>query len=177
MTLSIDAFRQLKPKALKSHLEAGFPIDPTALNNSMYRGISLGLPHWVEAFAWTTFIKTFHRDPETQGLRGWNVRLNQTGIAGEIEPQRKKDGSPRTFGHFAVTDNAKDSNGLLIDYGLGGNGALDPTRYLKDPIVALEANSVQRLLGWTYLDFGRVISTPSYFLLERIGTLDHVAYP
>jgi len=177
MTVSIDAFRQLKPKSLKSHLDAGFPIDPSALDNSMYRGISLGVPHWIETFAWTTFIKTFHREPETHGLRGWNVRLHQTGIAGDIEPQRTKDGSRRTFGHFAVTDNPSGGNGLLIDYGLGGNGAFDPTRYLKDPIVALEANSVERLLGWTYLDLGRVVSTPSYFLLERIGPLDHVAYP
>lgn len=177
MTLSIHDYRQLKPKELKSHLVAGFNIDPEALYNSMYRGISLGLPHWVEAVAWTTFIKTFHRDPKTQTLRGWNVRLHQTGIAGDIEPQRKKDGSLRTFGHFAVTGSAKDSNGLLIDYGLGGNGALDPTRFLKDPIVALEANSVERLLGWTYVDFGPVVSTPSYFLLERIGPLDHVAHP
>jgi hypothetical protein len=67
--------------------------------------------------------------------------------------------------------------GLLIHYGLGGNGRLDGIGLLRDPIVALIPGSVERLLGWSYLDLGFALPTPSYFLLERLGPLDHEATP
>jgi hypothetical protein len=64
------------------------------------------------------------------------------------------------------------TRGLLLDYGLGGNGALDPTSLVRDPIVALTPGSADVLLGWTYLDLGFArVGTPSYFLLERHAPL------
>ena len=63
----------------------------------------------------------------------------------------------------------------MIDYGLGDNPRLDPIRRGRDPLVALEKGSVERLLGWTYLDLGvGRVGTPSYFLLEREGPLSYV---
>jgi hypothetical protein len=180
MELNTQLLRKLGPKALRQHLDAGFDIDPHELDDTQYRGISLGLPHWVERLTWTTFVKTFHRDPNTKRLRGWNVKLNQTGLTGPIEPLLRSGGAPHTFGHFEVTSNRPGTyragrNGLLIDYGLGGNGSMNPLRLLKDPIVALERGSTERLLGWTYVDIGLAVPTPSYFLLQRVGALDHVA--
>ncbi len=34
---------------LATILQGGHPIDPASLDDSAYRGISLGLPRWVEA--------------------------------------------------------------------------------------------------------------------------------
>jgi hypothetical protein len=180
--IGLDVLRTLKPRGLRALLNAGHPIEANALDDTAYRGVSLGLPHWVEALAWTTFMKTFHRDPDTAVLRGWNVRLKQTGLDGEVEPQRRRNGDRRAFGHFHVVDPTDHGpphggQGLLIHYGLGQNGLLDPTRFLRDPIVALAPGSTERLLGWSYLDLGFAVPTPSYFLLERIGPLDHRVVP
>ena len=51
------------------------------------------------------------------------------------------------------------------------------TGFLRDPMVALAPGSTERLLGWSYLDLGFALPTPSYFLLERIGPLDHRVVP
>jgi hypothetical protein len=166
---------------LGAMLSAGHPIDPRALDDTEYRGVSLGLPETIVAITWLTFRKTFHRDPRTQRLRGWNVRMEQTGLEGPCVPQRTR-GEPICFGHYEVHSAAGRGSpiaceqGLLIDYGRGANGRFDPVRRMRDPIVALEAGSVERLLGWTYVDLGvRRIPTPSFFLLEREGPLTHVA--
>ena len=166
---------------LTDMLVHGHPIDPSALDDTEYRGVSLGLPSPIVALTWLTFRKTFHRDPSTRRLRGWNVRMRQTGLDGPREPQRSK-GVPVCFGHYEVGPMIGRGSpipcdqGLLIDYGRGANGRLDPVRRARDPIVALQAGSVERLLGWTYLDLGvRCIGTPSFFLLEREGPLGYVA--
>ena len=52
------------------------------------RGISLGLPAWVERLSWKKFAKAFHRDPRTQRLRGWNVRIEQ----GALQRARPRGG-------------------------------------------------------------------------------------
>ncbi len=165
---------------LDTMLRAGHPIDPLALDDREYRGISLGLPHVVEAVTWKTFTKVFHRDPETSRLVGWNVRMKQHGVDGPWEPLTKR-GTPVTFGHYEVVDatveNTPDgcARGLLIDYGRGDNGRFDPVRRLRDPIVALSPGSVDLLLGRTFVDFaGRYVPTPSYFCLERDTPISHV---
>jgi len=168
---------------LRALLRAGRPVDPDALADTAYKGISLGLPAWVDRLAWKTFQKVFHRDPRTGRLRGWNVRVEQHGVDAPSVPQRKR-GVPVTFGHFAVVPLAgyrtplPCGDGLMLDYGLGGNAALDPVRLLRDPIVALVDGSAELLLGWSYVDLGVArVGTPSFFTLEREGPLDHVAAP
>ena len=178
----LHELRNASQADLKRALFGGHSIAPEALQDTCYRGISLGLPSWIESLSWTTFMKTFHQDPDSGLLRGWNVRLEQTGLEGPIEPMRDLNGRPKTFGHYEVvqatqTASHRAPNGLLIDYGRGRNSRLDPIGRLRDPIVALEENSVDTLLGWSYLDLGFAMPTPSYFLLQRCGPLDHVAHP
>jgi len=159
---------------LRDLLASGHPIDPTRLDDTRYRGISLGLPAWVERLSWKKFAKAFHRDPRTHALRGWNIRVEQDGLERPWRPRLRR-GTPWTFGHFAVTD---ERDRVLLDYGAGGNRRLDPLGVLRDPLVALEAGSTDRLLGWSYLAIGPArIPTPSYFLLEYDGALDRVVAP
>lgn len=155
-------------RELRALLDGGHPIDPARLDDTLYRGISLGLPAWVERLTWKQFAKAFHRDPHTGRLRGWNVRLEQAGLDRPLRP-RLRAGRPWTFGHFAVVG---APGRLLLDYGAGGNRRLDPLTALRDPLVALHAGSVELLLGWSYLAIGPArVPTPSYFLLERDGPL------
>jgi hypothetical protein len=169
------------PAELRALLAAGQPIDPAALDDTEYLGTSLGLPAMIERLTWTTFKKVFHRDPDRGALRGWNVRIDQRAPGWR---ERTRGGAPATFGHFAVVPLAGRRlpiacpAGLLLDYGRGGNGALDPIARLRDPIVAVAAGSADLLLGWSYLELGPMrVATPSFFTLERGGPIGHVARP
>ncbi len=167
MSARIEAFLAMTGAELAQAMAAGHAIEPSALDDSRYRGISLGLPAFVEALTWKTFEKTFHRDPASGELRGWNVRLEQTGWT-SAPVARKRDGWPWTFGHYDV----HAGHPVLLDYGSRRNFALDPMRLVRDPLVALDAGSVQWLLGRS--DIAGGLRTPSYFLLERLGPLVHL---
>lgn len=177
-------FLDLSRDALKRALAAGHPFDPRELDDQEYRGISLGLPRWVERLTWKKFMKTFHRDPNTGALRGWNVRIEQSPLEDPAWEPMRKGGEPFTFGHYRVTElagyriPAPVEHGVMIDYGLGGNGLLDFTRRVRDPLVAVNPGSSDLLLGWSYVDLGLFrFGTPSFFVLERHGPLSHRAFP
>jgi hypothetical protein len=168
-------------RELRELLFAGHALTPSAIENAAYRGVSLGLPRWMERLSWKTFQKAFHRDPTTGVLRGWNVRVEQRGIDAPTMPRRLRDGRPWTFGHFEIVSAADVraprglEKSLVLDYGRGDNGRLDPLRLLRDPIVAVNEGSAELLLGWSYLDLGLfTLSTPSFFTLEREGAIEHV---
>ncbi len=156
------------PREHAAMLANGHAIDPEALPGS-YRGTSLGLPKWIERATWTTFRKVFARG-RGGTIGGWNVRVEQ-------EPPhhpRLKDGKPWIFGHYEVVPMRPSEcplpvgEGVLLDYGRGENPALDPTRVVRDPLVALTPGGVEILLGYTYVRvLGRSFGTPSWFLLER----------
>jgi hypothetical protein len=169
--IAIEDLLRMDRAGLARLLHDGHPIDPRALDDTEYRGISLGLPAFIERLTWKTFKKVFCRDGER--LRGWNVRMKQNGIAGPFEPLMKRGAF--TFGHFEVV--ACDGR-LDLDYGRGHNGALDPLRALCDPLVSLEAGSVELLLGRSDVGIGTLrFATPSYFCLERDVPLSHRAEP
>ncbi len=117
------------------------------------------MPAWLERATWKTFTKVFVADGER--VRGWNVRIDQRAPW----TPRLRRGQPITFGHFeAVHDGAT----TVLDYGRGANGAGNPIRTLRDPLVALEPGSADRLLGVSLIQVaGVTLPTPWYFLLER----------
>jgi hypothetical protein len=183
MTTASDLL-DLSRRELMDLLREGHAIDPGDLDDTEYKGVSLGLPAFVERLTWKTFKKVFHRDPATGHLRGWNVRLEQNGLHAPCVPRRGRDGRPVTFGHYRVVA-AKGrpmpepcDRGLLIDYGLGGNAPWGGTSRLRDPLVAVSRGSAEVLLGWSYIDLGAVqLGTPSFFSLERDIPLSHRADP
>ena len=167
-----DQILALDHAGLAAALARGHAIDERALDDSQYRGISLGLGRALEALTWKTFAKTFHRDPRTGRLRGWNLRLEQTGLDGPTRPLR-------AFGHYGVRALGRTPRpcgpGLVIDYSDGTRG---PMGRLRDPIVAVDEGSVELLLGWSFVDLGRVqLPTPSYFLLIREGPIAAIITP
>jgi hypothetical protein len=95
-----------------------------------------------------------------------------------------QNGAPVTFGHFEVVTLTEYrvpracGDGLMLDYGRGGNRVLDVIGLLRDPIVAVTAGDPTLLLGWSYLDLGLCrLGTPSFFLLDRERPLEHEAAP
>jgi hypothetical protein len=136
-----DALLSATTAQLAAWLAHGHPLAPEQLAGE-YRGTSLGLPAWIDRLAWKTFIKAFVRDGDR--VRGWNVRLDQR------TQQRGK-----TFGHFVAK---RDGDRTMLEY----------ERILRDPLVALDAGSADRLLGVSLVGVGGItLPTPSYFLLER----------
>ena len=158
-------------------MKRGHPIRPADLGDAAYNGISLGLPKWMVKLSWLKFMKAFSIDSIDGRVRGWNIRAIDDGINNPWRP-KLRSGRPITFGHFDVTtlDNWRGmTQGVVLDYsrhGRGGNGLLNG---LRDPLVSLQADSTQQLLGMSYIKLGTFgVPTPSYFLLERGPPLDEV---
>jgi len=191
-----DRTRALAPPAREPHLELadlltmdrrqlqaivarGHALDLDALAGSQYQGIDLSLPPLLNRLLWKTFRKTFHRDAETGALRGWNVRMEQTGIDGPQVPMRRPDGGVRAFGHYRVRSAGLLrfphgwSGGHYLDYAGTGNS---PGEALAcTPLVAVNAGSMDLLLGWEVLRVGPLlVPLPDYWALRREGPLDEV---
>ena len=178
------AFLDLDSASLYEALASGYPIDPDALKNTEYKGISLNMPGFVDRLFWKTFKKVFCNDLKRGVLRGWNVRLEQDGVDAACNP-KTKDGVIETFGHYVVRPAteyrcpaAVGEGALMLDYGMGGNRRFDPMRPARDPLVAVDEGSAKLLLGWSYMDLGFMrMRTPSFFLLILDGPLMHHAEP
>ncbi len=173
--------RTATTKELRDAIVHGHPIDPAELEGWTYRGTSLGLPSAVERLTWKTFQKTFHRDPATGRLIGWNVRLEQDGIDAPSRPKMRR-GVPVTEWHYEVISPEGVplpegfDRGLVIDYSRGPNPP-GIVRAVKDPLVALSPGSTDELLGVSYLvAMGKTVETPTYFTLERESRTDFVPY-
>jgi hypothetical protein len=183
MSVRVEDLHRLDRDDLAQVMRTGHPVDPAALDDTVYRGTSLGLGRLIERLTWRTFAKTFHRDPETGRLRGWNVRCEQQGDADPLVYLQKR-GAPFTFGHYRVVPLRDEGTGrglpggLLLDYGGAGNARLDPASRARDPVVAVNPGDPSLLLGWMYMDLGVAFPrTPSFFTLQRERALDHTAAP
>ncbi len=182
-SLTPEKLFEMSGQELANVMAGGHPIDPRELDDSEYRGVSLNLPKIFDTLLWQTFMKTFHRDPSTGALRGWNVRLEQTGLNGPCIPKTKR-GQPFTFGHYRVLE-AKGrrmprpwDQALYLEYNTAGNTLSDPARWAGCPLVAVNLGNADLLLCWDFLQLGPLqIPTPSYWSLERVGRLSHQASP
>ena len=169
-------------KQLQGLLRDGHSFDPSDLAGSRYRGISLGLPGWVEALSWKKFAKCFVSD-ENGTVQGWNQRIEQDGLDAPWTPMLTPEGEPRNFGFFEVLAAGQQrvpaglEHACLVHYGRGRNRHLDPTRLLRDPLISLVRGSSDLLLGWSYLELvsGLNLGTPSYFVLERDRPVEQLA--
>ncbi len=178
---TLDDLLAMDSRALHEVMLAGHPIDREALANTQYFGADLSLPGWARKLLWQTFRKTFHLDPETGVLRGWNCKLEQTGFEGPGVPKRDRTGRAITFGHFEL----KDASGIgfprgwagtdFLDYGGAGNPFFDVARLGYTPIVAVNAGASDLLLGWEVFKLGPLfLPMPLYWALRYEGELEEV---
>lgn len=149
---------------LESIFETASPVALEQIEGYRYRGVSLGLPGWVETLSWKKFAKAFER--RSDGLvHGWNLRIEQDDLSLPWRPRMKR-GQEWRFGPFGMRL-VPGSDHVEIDYGLGTKG-LSPLRRVRDPLRSLDDEG-NLLLGCSQVDLGigKRLGTPSWFVLER----------
>ncbi len=178
--ITLDNLLQMTNRQVAEVFFSGHPIEPGSLDDTQYLGIDLSLPPFMNRILWKTFRKTFHRDPRTGVLRGWNVRMKQTGWNGPVEPMMRQ-GHPLTFGHyhFLSAEGKRFPRGWrgahYLDYSVAGNPVYDPARFTYSPLVAVNAGSSELLLGWeVFRVAGLPFAIPDFWVLRREGALDYV---
>jgi hypothetical protein len=181
--VTLDDLLPLSRRELARLLAEGHAVEPTALDDTEYLGVSLGLPRWVERLTWKKFKKVFRRDGDRGVLRGWNVRVHDSPLDAPWK-DRTRDGRSVTWGHYTVHDAAAYpeagiyGRALMIDYGGVAPGRLDPQRLIRDPLVALNPGDPSLLLGYSYAALGgRRVDLPTFFALVRGGPLTYDVDP
>ena len=182
--LTLDDLLAMNAQGLHAIVARALPLDLQAIAGKQYLGVDLSLPPWVNRILWKTFRKTFHRDPETSVVRGWNVRLEQRGIDGPIVPMTDRRGRPMAFGHYQVrsADGVRFPRGWrgphYLDYGVAGNLPWDPARFGCAPLVMVNEGSAALLLGWEVFRIGSLyVPLPDYWALRLQGPLEDVVSP
>lgn len=178
--LTVDDLLAMKRPQLHAIMMKANPIDLDALDNTMYLGVDLSLPPVMNKILWKTFRKTFYRDPATNELRGWNVRMEQTGWHGPGVPMLKKGGQI-AFGHYKVlsAEGRRFPGGWkgkdFLHYGVAGNTMFDVARLGYCPLVAVNEGKSDLLIGWEVFKLGSVfVPLPDYWALKKEGPLDKV---
>ena len=177
-TITLDDLQRMGSRELRAIMDRAHPLDLDALADTTYQGVDLSLPGWATRLLWKTFRKTFHRDPRTGALRGWNVRMEQHGVDGARVPMTK-GGRAWTFGHYEVrpADGLRFPRGWhgahYLDYGVVGNPG--PERFAWAPLVAVNEGDSSLLLGWEVVKLGGLlVPLPDDWALRREGPLDEV---
>ena len=174
MTPSLTDLTGLKHAELEALHRDGNPVRLADVSGFTFDGINLTRPPFVRRLTWTKFTKTFHQDPSGQ-VRGWNEGVEQNGLEAPWTP-RSRRGQRVVYGHYDVTE---AECGLTIRYSTRAGSPparLDPSRMLFDPLVSLDPNTADLLLGYTYWSVGRLrLNTPTWFALRRGHALDFIA--
>ncbi len=176
--LSLADILALSQPQLHAIVARGAPLDIEALADTTYTGIDLSMPAVFHRLFWKSFRKTFHRDPESGRLRGWNVKVEQTGWDSPPAPRRDRSGRPLTFGHYEVRPADQRfprgwQGGHYLDYRVAGNRFADfPARAGFCPLVAVNPGESDLLLGWEVFAIGSLrIPLRDYWVLVREGPL------
>ena len=176
MPITLEDLLSMSQAQRRDTFAAGHPVDPDALAGWNYTGVDLSLPRWMNRVLWKTFRKTFVADADLGVVRGWNVRMRQNGWDGPQEPLRDRRGRPRTFGHYLLrpADDLPFPGGwnpaghTVLDYGRAGNLRRDLAAYTASPIVAVNADDMDLLLGWEVIRIGpKLVGLPDWWALVR----------
>ncbi|MFM8408682.1 MAG: GMC family oxidoreductase, partial [Alphaproteobacteria bacterium] len=176
--ITLDDLLRMDRHELHAIIDRGHPLDPDALAGHQYQGVDLSLPPWVNRILWKTFRKTFHRDPATGAVRGWNVRMEQQGIDGPRVPKKRR-GATWHFAHYELRSTAGQRfprgwhGPHFLDYGRVGNPFGENLGWT--PLVAVNEGDMSLLLGWEVFRLGPLfIPLRDYWALRLEGPLDEI---
>jgi hypothetical protein len=182
--ITVDDMVKMTKAQVVEVFKNGHPIEPGSIDNKQYRGVDLSLPAFMHKILWQTFRKTFYRDPATKVLRGWNVKMEQTGWHDAGTPKKKKNGELLTFGHYHVlpAKGKKFPGGWqgadYLDYGVAGNAFFDVAKLGYCPLIAVNKGSSELLLGWEIFKLGGLfIPLNDYWALKLEGPIQNVIPP
>ncbi len=155
---------------LEEVLRAGIVPDVDKLAGWEFRGFNtLDLTGMIGI---RKFKKGFYK--EGDALKGYNVKIKQKGGLLDEWEDIVKDGQSAKHGYYdvmPVTDAEKDNlypNSLLLNYGASDrNPKADPSRFLRDYLVQVDADNDDLYLGKAFVALGPKRVFVSYFVLER----------
>jgi hypothetical protein len=176
--ITFEDLLQMNGRQLYEIIVRAYPLDLDALTDTQYQGVDLSLPPIINKILWKTFRKTFHRDAKTGQLRGWNYRMEQTGIDGPRTP-KKRNGRNWSFAHYVVRSAAgkrfprRWQGPHFLDYGGLGNPFGENLGYT--PLVAVNEGDMSLLLGWEVFKLGPLfVPLRDYWALRLEGPLEEV---
>ncbi len=170
------ALEQTPMPELERVFQRGHQPDLDALVGWEFRGINhlpLNALPVAQLVGIKKFVKGFLRD-ET-GVIGYNSPVKNNVLDGRWHVAAKRFG----FYQVAPVDpTARDNkylHAVLLDYGKGGNKALDVTNVLRDYVVQVDKNNPDLFLGKAYAAFGPLRIPSNFFILERfrVGLTDY----
>jgi hypothetical protein len=162
----------LPHRELEAIMRRGEAPSVDALAGWEWRGMNT-MP-WAPLAGIKKFIKGFYKT-----AAGWVYGYNEPTVQNRLDQPwiaKPNDLDPKRFGFFlvepvdAASRDNRYLNSVLLDYGRGQNGLLDPTQTLRDYLVRVHPGSDDLLLGTAYVALGPVrrgVPGGSYFVLER----------
>jgi len=174
----LEDLARLSDAELTKVFEAGTVPATTRLAGWEFRGYNpplfaklAGIQKFKKGFFW--------KQGGGDELWGYNIPVIQDGIHA---PWMNKHGdtAPKRFGFYRVLPvrpddkEGKHPNGLLLDYGEGGNPIYDGTGFIRDYLVQVDPENEDLYLGKAYLAIGPLRVPTNFFVLERLRETEFV---
>jgi hypothetical protein len=166
------ALEQMSVGELETVFVRGATPDLDALVGWEFRGINhlLGLGPVCFPLANLVgikkFVKGFFRTEDGR-VMGYNSPVKNNALDGRWNVATKKFGYYEVDHVDATSYDNKYLHAVLLDYGKGGNPALDPSQVLRDYVVQVDPNNPNLFLGKAYSAIGPLRIPTNFFILER----------
>jgi len=159
---------QLSARELEQTFRRGSMPDREGLVGWEFRGINrLPLNAPVAKLAGIKkFLKGFFR-AEDGRVMGYNSPVENNVLDGRWNVAAKRFGFYEVYPVDATARDNEYLHAVLLDYGKGGNKALDPTAGLRDYVVQVDPANPDLLLGKAYYAIGPARVALNFFILER----------
>jgi hypothetical protein len=121
------------------------------------------------------FVKGFFRTEDGR-VMGYNSPVKNNALDGRWHVADKKFGYYEVAPVDATSRDNKYLHAVLLNYGKGGNPAIDPSQVLRDYVVQVDPKNPDLFLGKAYSAFGPLRIPTNFFILERfrVGLTDYV---
>ena len=151
----------LTKRELDQVFAAGSPPETASITGFEFLGFNH--PRATAMLGIRKFVKVFYLDESGRPF-GCNTPVVQNGLAAQWIHRPSAD-NPKRYAFFQVLTGEAD--GLLLDYGRGGNPPWDASNILRDYLVRPDADNNDLLLGKAFFVVAGTRLAHSYFIIER----------
>ena len=151
----------LTKRELEQVFAAGSPPETAAITGFEFLGFNH--PRAAAMLGIRKFIKVFYLDESGRPF-GCNTPVVQNGLGAEWIHRPTAD-NPKRYAFFQVL--AGEADGLLLDYGRGGNPPWEVSNILRDYLVRPDTGNDDLLLGKAFFVVAGTRLMHSYFIIER----------
>jgi hypothetical protein len=176
---SVAALRleQTPMRELEKIFQRGVTPDLDALVGWEFRGINhlpLNALPVAQIAGIKKFVKGFVRDEAGQ-VTGYNSPAKNNALDGRWHVAPKRFGFYETNPVDATSRDNAHLHAVLLDYGKGGNSAMNPMSLLRDYLVQVDPKNPDLYLGYAYGAVGPLRIPLNFFILERyrVGLTDY----